>query len=85
MQGSYGESKVDWREYIDSDPEVLYGKPLVKGTRIPAAFLLELFASGWTEDEVLEGYPELTREELRAVFAYASELAARDASQPVAP
>jgi len=64
---------MDWREHIHSDPEILSGKPVVKGTRLSADFLLELFANGWSEEQVLEGYPNLTRDSLRAVFAFAAE------------
>ena len=53
------------------------GKPVVKGTRLSVEFLLELYAAGWTEEQVLEGYPNLTPESLRAVFAFAAE-SARD-------
>jgi uncharacterized protein (DUF433 family) len=66
---------MDWREYIHSDPRILSGKPVVKGTRLSVEFLLSLFAAGWTEEEVLEGYPQLKREDLQAVFAYAAESA----------
>ncbi len=64
---------MDWREYIHADPKILVGKPVVKGTRLSVEFILDLFAAGWTEDEVLESYPTLTRESLRAVFAFAAE------------
>ncbi len=64
---------MDPREYIHSDPEILSGKPVVKGTRLSVDFLLELFANGWSEDQVLESYPNLTRDSLRAVFAFAAE------------
>lgn len=66
---------MDWRDHIHSDPKILSGKPVVKGTRLSVEFLLSLFAAGWTEEEVLEGYPHLKREDLRAVFAYAAESA----------
>ncbi|MEA5472397.1 DUF433 domain-containing protein [Spirulina sp. 06S082] len=65
--------KSHWREYIHCDPKILIGKPVVKGTRLSVEFLLGLFAEGWTEDQVLENYPTLTLEGLRAVFAFASE------------
>ena len=64
---------MDWREHIHSDPEILSGKPVVKGTRLSFHFLLELFANGWSEEQVLESYPNLTRDSLRAVFAFAAE------------
>ncbi|MDT0631131.1 DUF433 domain-containing protein [Rubrivirga sp. S365] len=67
---------MDWHDYIDSDPNVIGGKPRVKGTRMGVAFLLELFAVGWTQEQVLENYPHLTVEDLRAVFAFAHDAAA---------
>jgi uncharacterized protein (DUF433 family) len=69
----------DWRPYIHSDPDILYGKPVVRGTRLAVAFLLDLFAGGWTEEDVLREYPGLTREGLRAALAYASDRIAEDA------
>jgi uncharacterized protein (DUF433 family) len=64
---------MGWNEYIVSDPDVLVGKPVVRGTRLAVDFLLGLFAVGWTEAQVLENYPQLTPESLRAVFAFAAE------------
>lgn len=64
---------IDWREFIHSDPEVLVGKPVVKGTRLSVEFILGLFAGGWTEHQVLENYPTLTAESLQAVFAFATD------------
>lgn len=59
---------MGWHDYIHSDPEVLLGKPVVKGTRLAVDFLLGLFAAGWSPDQILENYPTLTPESLRAVF-----------------
>jgi uncharacterized protein (DUF433 family) len=64
---------MDWKRYIHSDPEILLGKPAVRGTRLAVDFVLDLFAAGWTEQQVLENYPQLTSDALRAVFAYAAE------------
>jgi uncharacterized protein (DUF433 family) len=64
---------MDWRDHIHSNPAILSGKPVVKGTRLSVEFLLGLFAAGWTEERVLEGYPNLTQESLRAVFSFAAE------------
>lgn len=65
---------MDWKERIVTDPEVAFGKPRIKGTRITVEFLMGLFAAGWSEQQVLENYPHLTREDLQAVFALAAEL-----------
>lgn len=67
------EENMNWHEYIHADPEILGGKPVVKGTRLAADFLLSLFAAGWTHEQVLQSYPGLTSESLRAVFAFAAE------------
>ncbi len=64
---------IDWKKYIHSDPEILLGKPVVKGTRLSVEFILGLFAEGWTEQQILENYPTLTRERLRAVFAFTKD------------
>lgn len=64
---------MGWQTHIHSDPKILNGKPVIKGTRLSVEFLLSLFAVGWTEQQVLENYPTVTKDSLRAVFAYASE------------
>jgi uncharacterized protein (DUF433 family) len=64
---------MDWQNYIHSDPEILLGKPVVKGTRLAVDFLLGLLAAGWSEQQILENYPTLTPQALQAVFAYAVE------------
>ena len=64
---------MDWRQYIHSDPNILQGKAVIKGTRLSVAFILQLLASGWSVEQILENYPTLTPEALRAVFAFAAE------------
>jgi uncharacterized protein (DUF433 family) len=49
---------------------VLLGKPTIKGTRLSVEFIIERLASGWTQEQLLENYPRLKREDLQAVFAY---------------
>jgi uncharacterized protein (DUF433 family) len=63
-----------WQDYIVSNPDVLVGKPVVRGTRLAVDFLLGLLATGWTPEQLLASYPQLTPEALRAVFAYAAEV-----------
>ena len=64
---------MDWRQHIHADPRVLAGKPSVKGTRLGVEFLLGLLAEGWTAEQLLENYPTLTPDALRAIFEYAVE------------
>ena len=65
---------MNWHEHILADPKVAAGKPVVRGTRLAVDFLLELFAKGWSRDEVLKAYPQLSPEALQAVFAFAAEV-----------
>jgi uncharacterized protein (DUF433 family) len=64
---------MSWRDHIHSDPAILGGKPVVRGTRLAVDFLLGLLAAGWSQEDVLENYPQLTLEALRAVFSLAAE------------
>ncbi len=66
---------MDWRQYIHSDGNILSGKPVIKGTRLAVDFILGLFATGWSEEQVLENYPTLSPDTLRAVFAFAADCA----------
>ena len=74
FSGGGPDDDVDWRKYIHADPEVLIGKPVLKGTRLGVEFVLRLFAAGWTHERVYDSYPQLTPEMLRAIFAFAIEV-----------
>jgi uncharacterized protein (DUF433 family) len=65
---------VNWRERLEQRPEVLGGKPVIKGSRLSVEFLLGLMAAGWEQPEILENYPGLTREDLLACLQYAQEV-----------
>lgn len=65
---------MDWREHIETDPQVMGGKPVLKGTRITVEILLEWLAAGWSEEQLFANYPRLTPEGLKAVFAFSREL-----------
>lgn len=64
---------VNWQDHIHSDPSILNGKPVIRGTRLSVDFMLRVFAAGWTEDQVLQEYPGLEPAELQAVFAFAAD------------
>jgi uncharacterized protein (DUF433 family) len=63
---------MKWRDYIHTDPHILVGKPVIKGTRLSVAFIMRLFGNGWTVEQVLESYPQLTPAALQAVFVFAA-------------
>jgi len=58
---------------ITVDPEVMVGKPVIKGTRITVQLIVQLLANGETEAEILEDYPDLMKEDIKAALLYASE------------
>lgn len=61
-----------WQERIVVDPNILVGKPVVKGTRLAVEFIVDLLAQGWPENEILRNYPGLARQDIQACLAYAS-------------
>ncbi len=65
---------MNWQDRISVDPKVLVGKPVVKGTRIAVELVVDLMAEGWTQEQILDSYPNLTAEDIRACLAYASEV-----------
>ncbi len=69
---------MNWKTYIHSDPKILLGKPVVKGTRLSVEFILGLFSEGWSEQQVLESYPTLHPESIQAVFSFAAECLKED-------
>jgi uncharacterized protein (DUF433 family) len=75
---------MDWEKYIIVDPDVLTGKPVVKGTRLAVEFIVSLLAQGWSETEILENYPGLTREDILACLSYASAVLSDERVYPIA-
>lgn len=65
---------MDWRERIVTNPDILVGKPSVKGTRLSVELILGWLAQGWTIEMLLENYPTLSREDVLAALAFAAEL-----------
>jgi uncharacterized protein (DUF433 family) len=65
----------DYKEIIKINPEVRFGKPCIRNTRISVYDVLSWFASGMTMKEILEDYPELSEEYIQACFAYAADRA----------
>jgi uncharacterized protein (DUF433 family) len=65
------EQPIAFQERIVVDPGILVGKPVVKGTRIPVSKILNLVAHGFTFDQIIEDYPVLTQDDIRAAILYA--------------
>lgn len=68
---------------IVSNPKVMLGKPVIRGTRITVEMILERMAAGQTEDDILLAYPHLTREGIRAALAFAAEALQASAVYPL--
>ena len=62
-------------ERITIDPNICFGKPCIKGTRIWVSLILDFLAGGETESGFLEAYPQLRRDDIRAAIAYGAEVA----------
>jgi uncharacterized protein (DUF433 family) len=63
---------INYKEYIELDPEIRFGKPVIKGTRITVYDVLQWLASGMTHEEIISDFPQLTNEQILACLAYAA-------------
>ncbi len=65
---------MNWQERIEINPEVLVGKPVIRGTRLSVEFIVELLANDWTEQQIIDNYPGITHEDISACLRYAAEM-----------
>jgi len=63
---------MTWQERIVIDPDILVGKPVIKGTRLAVDFIIDLLAQGWSEEDILRNYTGLTHDDVQACLGYAS-------------
>lgn len=68
---------------IEVNPKVMLGKPVIRGTRITVELILRKLGDGATESELLDAYPRLTQEDIRAAITYAAEALAHEENVPV--
>ncbi|MCL6560809.1 MAG: DUF433 domain-containing protein [Firmicutes bacterium] len=71
------------KELIQSDPDIMMGKPVIAGTRIPVSLILEKLAAGETPEQILQAHPRLTEEAIRAALAFAAEAVKADIAYPI--
>ncbi len=64
---------IHWQDYITSDPEILFGKPIIKGTRVPVHLILEKLGKGETITQLLSAYPRLTEAAVYACLIFAAD------------
>jgi uncharacterized protein (DUF433 family) len=75
---------MSWRDRIEINPEILVGKPVVKGTRLAVEFILDMVAGGCSEDEILRNYPGITHDDILACIAYAADIIRSERVYPIA-
>jgi uncharacterized protein (DUF433 family) len=73
----------DWRSRTTVNPEILAGKPIIKGTRISVEHILDLLANGWTTETILENYPQLKKQDIPAVLRYATQMMKEEKVYPL--
>ena len=67
-------NEKDLLDRIERNPDIMFGKPVIKGTRLPIDILIEKLAYGHTEEKILTEYPFITKEDIRAALLYASRV-----------
>ncbi len=65
--------KTDWKKYIVSDPKIMLGKPIIKGTRITVELVLEKLSEGEPVSQILESHPHVSKKSVYACLAYAHD------------
>ncbi len=71
---------MDYRHYIERNPAIMLGKPIIKGTRITVELLMRKLAGGFTVSDLLTSYPNLTEVQIFAAFEYAADIIANEES-----
>ncbi len=75
---------MDYKEFIESNPDVLLGKPVIKGTRITIEFILKKLSEGASVEQLAAGFPVLSQEAILAAISYASDVIANETLLAVA-
>jgi uncharacterized protein (DUF433 family) len=73
-----------WEKHIEMNPEIMYGKPVIKGTRIPVDLILEKMSNGQNFQEISKDYPDLNEEDLYACLSYATSVLRNEITIPLA-
>lgn len=74
---------MELEDRIVIDPNILAGKPIIKGTRIAVEFILELLAEGWSQEKIMENYPQVKKADIIAVLQYATEVLKKEKVYPL--
>jgi len=69
---------MDYKERIASDPDIMLGKPVIRGTRITVELILRKLSEGMAKEELLEAYPHLTKEDIFAALSYSADVISQE-------
>jgi len=69
---------MNWRDHIDSDPGIIGGKPKIKGTRIAVESIVKRVSDGWSVEQLIEAYPNITADQILACLAWNDERLSAD-------
>ena len=69
---------MDYKQYIERNPEIMLGKPIITGTRITVELLMRKLANGYSIDDILKSYPHLTKEQILSALEYAADMIANE-------
>ena len=73
---------MNWQEIIVVEPNILLGKPIIRGTRLAVEFIIDLLAQGWSTEDIIENY-QITIEDIRACLSYASDALKTEKVYPI--
>jgi uncharacterized protein (DUF433 family) len=74
---------MDWQDRISIHPNILVGKPVIKGTRISVELVIDMLGSDWSFEDILRNYPHITREDIIACLKYAGATLSAEKIFPV--
>jgi uncharacterized protein (DUF433 family) len=69
---------MNYKERISLNPDIMLGKPCIKGTRITIELIIRKLSEGISNEELLEGYPNLTKDDIRAALGYSADVISRE-------
>jgi uncharacterized protein (DUF433 family) len=69
---------MEYQQYVERNPEVMLGKPIIKGTRITIELIMRKLADGYSISDLLKSYPHLTKEQILAALEYAADMIANE-------
>lgn len=69
---------MEYNKYIERNPNVMLGKPIIKGTRITVELIMRKLAGGYTLDQLITNYPHINKDQIFAAFEYAADLIANE-------